>query len=269
MSTAIENAVILNNVLTPKSSQGVFELPCGYLDPSGALFTDVELSEMTGSEEDMLGSKTVPDFKKMSTLIGRCLRRLGSISDRGRLAALVSDLLVGDRVYLLFALRRVTLGDEYPFSAKCKNLTCAKEGIYTIDLSELTVKKMPEPLKRIYDVTLPSGKAARFHPLDGHGEERLAKLDNHADRLSLSILGRLELLDAKPPTLEDVKALGIRDRNELRDMFEQNEGGVDTETEMTCSFCGEEWKEEVNPFQLGFFSPVSVKRKASKKSVSF
>jgi hypothetical protein len=254
-----------NQVTTPKSSQGVYDLPCGYLDEAGNLFTDIAVREITGVEEDMLANpKTLP-VKKINELLSRCIERIGPITDRGRISQIALDLTIGDRAFLMFAIRRISLGDEYPFKDKCPK--CEVEKLYTVDLGALEPKKMPDAKKRIFDLTLPSGKLARIHPMTGKDEERLAKFDkNKNDTLSLSILMRMEMLDGKPPTLADVKSLGIRDRNFLRDQFEECEGGLDTEIDMECSECGHEFKRDVDVGQAGFFFPSAIQKSLKPKS---
>jgi hypothetical protein len=237
---------------TPKSTQGVFELPCGYLDEAGKLHTEVGIHEMTGAEEDMFSSKSMTSLQKYNELLARCTTHIGSITDRGAVRSIVKKLPVGDRVFLLFAIRRVTLGDEYVFNAKCPS--CENEGMYNVDLSTLDIKKMSDPLIRVYDRSLPSGRPVRFRVSTGEDEARAEKFSKSEDSLSQAILMRLEQLDGAPPTLEAVKAMGWKDRQAIRKIFESVEGGVDTEVDMTCPKCSNEFKRDVE-VSPSFFSP--------------
>lgn len=249
----------------PKSSEGVYELPCGYLDDKGNLYNDVALREISGHVEDMLGNPKVSAVQKMNELISRCVTRIGPYTDPGQIAEIALDLVIGDRSFLTFAVRRVTLGDEYPFRDKCPE--CEKESLYTIDLSTLELKKMKDPKKRVYDQKLPSGIECRFHPMTGRDEQRLVKFDKHkTDTLSLAILMRLESLNGKPPVLKEVKDLGLKDRNFLRDCFEDIEGGLDTEVELECPLCSHEFKREVDVAQQGFFFPSAILKNSKTKS---
>jgi hypothetical protein len=263
---ATQTALLTHNqATTPKTSQGVYELPCGYLDEGGNLFTEVALKEITGSEEDLLANPKMQPVKKINELLTRCVQRLGPYTERGRISQVVLDLTVGDRAFMMFAVRRISLGDDYPFKDKCPS--CETEKLYTVDLSELEPRKMPDPKKRSFDEILPSGKPCRFHPMTGKDEERLAKFDkNKADTLSLSILMRLDSLENKAPTLQDVKDLGLRDRNFLRDQFEDTEGGLDTEVELECPDCGEQFKRDVDVGQQGFFFPSAIQKSLKAKS---
>lgn len=255
---------VTNQMSEPKGTQGVFELPCGYLAPDGSLITEVKVREITGEEEDLLAARNISGGKKLTQLIANCLERLGPVVDKPLLNRLVQDLTVGDRTFLTLAIRRVTLGDEFPFEDTCP--ACTTKSLFIVDLSGLDVVKMPDPRQRFFDAVLPSGKTARYHVMTGRDEEALAKVDAR-DRLSAAILVRLDVIDGGPATLETVKALSMRDRQALREEFESHEGGVDTSIELDCPSCGSEFKTELDPGQAGFFFPSRV-RKNSKNSTS-
>lgn len=242
----------------PKDSNGVFDLPCGFLDRNGTLHTEVALREITGHEEDMLTSKKTSGVKKMNELFSRCITRLGSITEKGPIAVAVPDLLVGDRVFLMFALRRVTLGDDYPFKDKCPS--CGKESLFQVDLGQIKIRKMPNPAQRLYDAKTSTGVTYRFHPLSGRDESQIIDLGALGDSLSLSIMVRLEQLNGTIPTMEAVKALSSRERNEMRSEFDLHDGGVDTEADFSCEKCGEQFKRDIDASQASFFFPSAARR---------
>lgn len=271
----------------PKSTVGIFTLPCGFLDADGVLHTEVMLNEISGKEEDMLASKKVPDQKKMNQLIVACISRLGSITDRERIAAAVPEMLVGDRVFLLIAIRRTSLGDDYPYKDECPS--CEKESLMSINLGELDISPMPEPTKRIFDAKLParsalrqwadsgelpeaeerapSGKSVRFRPVSGRDEEKFGAVLNKEDALSKSLQARIELLDGKPPTVEDLQALSLTERQYLRDViFDRADGGVETTLDVTCPKCSYDYTRELDIGQLGFFFPSAARKNSKTRS---
>lgn len=243
---------------TPKSPVGIFELPCGYVDPeTNELTLEVELREIRGREEEMLNSKKVPSEGKLSNLLVSCIERLGSISDKKVLRKIVEDMTTGDRVFLMFCLRRVSLGDDMPLRQNCPNPKCGASNFYIIDLSELKINKMPDPTKRTYDVVLPrSKKSVRFRVSTGRDEQLRQKFSvrNKDDMASLVLMMRIELFDDEPPTLEGLKDLGLSDRNFLRSQFESVEGGIDLEVDLDCPKCGREWKRDLE-LTPDFFFP--------------
>lgn len=257
MSTEFDHT--MRSLLDPKSSQGGYTLPCGYLSPEGALYRKIEIREMTGAEEDILASKNTKAADKMHMIMSRCVTRMEDESDPAKIAHMVESLPVGDRLFLLMAIRQVTLGDEYFFRAKCPNDQCAKESVYGVLLSELEVKQSPDPMKRIFDTILPKSQIpVRFRLLTGRDEATIGTKAGSADALSLAMLIRIELFNGKPPTLGDIKGIGLKDRQFMRSMFDGVDGGIDTETEMTCSHCGTEFKKDVDVAQSGFFFPQEI-----------
>lgn len=263
---AIERIHTINQMETPKSVNGVFDLPCGYIDPTTQeLHTEVQIREITGNEEDMLASNQIPSEQKITSLLMGCVTRVGGETDKGKIGRIVKQLTVGDRVFLIFAIRRVTLGDELPVREKCPS--CGTTSLFMVDLAEeLQPKQMPDPLRRIYDVALPSGKKARFRVSTGEDEARLAKIAKRLskgkgntrtapDGLSQAILMRLELLEDEKPTLQVVKSLGMRDRQYLREQFKEVEGGVDTTLELECPSCGYDWQKDLDLGATSFFFP--------------
>lgn len=271
----------------PKGPVGIYTLPCGYLDAEGNLHTEVVLNEITGRDEDMLASKKIPDQKKLNQLLISCISRLGSISDKEKIAAAVPELLIGDRVFLLIAIRRTSLGDDYPYKDICPN--CEKESLMSINLAELEVSPMPEPKKRIFDARLPSkaalrvwsdrgdlpapertsptGRTLRFRPVNGHDEEKFGRVSEKEDALSKSLLARIELLDGAPPTLEDLKNLTLSERHFIRDeIFDRADGGVETTLDVTCPKCEHEYTRELEIGQMGFFFPSAARKNSKTRS---
>jgi len=260
----IEHVHTVNQMETAKSTEGIFELPCGYLDVNTQeVIKDVQIREITGREEDMLASSRLSSTQKISSLLTGCVVRIGVVTDKGHITRIVQNLTVGDRFFLIFAIRRVTLGDDFPVRERCPE--CGVKTLFMVDLGEdLTVRSMPDPSRRLYDVVLPSsGVLARFKVSTGMDEERLAKIRKHnknMDALSQGILMRLELLGDEKPTLRMVQDLGMRDRHYLREQFQSVEGGVDTTLELECPSCGNEWEKELDLGGTGFFFPGGRRR---------
>lgn len=257
------DAVNQNQLDTPKSTHGQFDLPCGYLDSAGNLHTAIHLREMTGREEDLLASNKLSPQRKINALIVNCMVGIGSITDRNQFAEIVPQLPIGDRVFLLLALRRTSLGDEYPVEEACPS--CGVKSNYLLNLADLETKPMADPKKRVTEVTLPSGKKARFRIGMGIDEERVAKVPDE-EKPSTLLLTRTEVLDGKVPTMLDIKALSWRDRQALRAAFDDNDGGVDTELDLTCPACNHEFQKELDIGQQGFFFPHLAQKALKTKS---
>jgi len=249
----------------PKSSIDGFELPCGFINPEGELHTDIIVREMTGEEEEILAARNLPNGKKYNRVLSRCTSQIGTYESGLEISKIVQELTQGDRVFLLFAIRRASLGDEMPFNTKCPE--CDTESQMIVDLSELEIKKMPDPMVRAYDTVLPSGKKARMKVLVGRGEDMIAKaFKKGVDVISTAILARLAELDGEPPTIKGLKKLTLKDRNHLKNIWEDYEGGVDTTIEIDCPSCEYEYEADVEVGSEGFFNPSAALKSWKKKS---
>jgi hypothetical protein len=68
------------------------------------------------------------------------------------------DLLVGDRIFLLYYLRGVTYGNEYEFAWACSNQECKTTSIHTYDLNLLYETKIgpnPDYPREPFKIVLP------------------------------------------------------------------------------------------------------------------
>jgi hypothetical protein len=265
-----EEVLITSQLERASSTVGVFELPCGYLDDDNRLHTEVVVREITGEEEDIMASEHIADHMKLNELLSRCVTRIGIFEGKAVLSRIVKELTMGDRVFLMFAIRRTTVGNEYPFYEVCPNPKCKRKSLYRFDMGQMDIRKMPDPMKRVFDVVLPSGIKATYKVSTGLEEERIFKIRNSKkdamDRVSIMVLLRISSLNGDPPTLESVKKLGMNDRNFIRELQEEVEGGVDTTLEMECPVCGHEFEVQLDPNRQGFFSPSAVLKRSKKKS---
>lgn len=262
----LHQTIVTAQVEEVKSPIAVFDLPSGWLAEDGTVYREVEVREIQGHEEDILGAKSISGQKKLSSVITACTVRVGAFTDRDMIRKIVAELPVGDRIALLFFIRRVTLGDIFPFEEKCPE--CEATHLYQVNFEDLEITPMPTPEKRIYDVTLPSGKTARFKIMTGEDEENLSKTKKgDLDSISLQLLARVLMINDKPATLKDIKSLGMRDRNFLRDQFNEVEGGIETSVEVSCLSCEHEFTHELS-IDRSFFSPSALQKASKRKSSS-
>lgn len=258
-----------NQTQDPKAPVAGYELPCGHLDDEGHLVKDVVIREFKGIEEDILGSDKLPPNQKMEMILSNTLVKVGTNDDPRFISQVLSKLPVGDRVFLLLSARRTTLGDVFPYVAKCPD--CKHKDLYTVDLDELKIQPMPTPEQRVYDGEIPGGHTVRWHVMTGEREQKINSFplaQRKSAAVSMAILARLELLDDKPVNLPQIQKLSMSQRNALRDMFAEHEGGVDTAVQFECANCGNEWEEELDISQQGFFFPLAAQRSWKRKSTS-
>jgi hypothetical protein len=160
----------------------------------------------------------------------------------------------------------VSLGDSYSVKVKCPDDKCGTENRYVLDLSVIEILPMRDPKQREFEVTLSGGAQIKWHIMTGSDEEWLsAKQKKKEDVLTLAILARVDEVNGKKIVREGkkeyqesmgiLKGLRISERHELRTMFEEHEGSVETNVDFTCPDCGYEWSADMDVTQPSFFFP--------------
>jgi rubrerythrin len=98
-------------------------------------------------------------------------------------------------------------------------------------------------------------------------EEWLTKKQKRKeDMLTLAMMARVDAIDDESldrekkykKVLAQLKSLTIKERTEIRKLFEDSEGKVDTEVEFECPTCGYEWKADMDVGQASFFFPSAT-----------
>lgn len=263
LKSKLDEAAVESAFEGTKSPVDHVELPMGYFDAEeGVVYNQAVLSEITGVEEDMLTSRSIPMIQRINMVLANCVKSLSSgtgkvISGQAEIFKIVRHLPIADRTFITFALRRISLGDDFAFSVDCES--CSNKLKKVVNLKDLEVEQAPEPEKRVYDLKLPSGKTARWKVGDGIGEEKMSKLilsRQDKDMMTRSIETRMVELDGKPCSYGQIRALTLRDRNALRQDFDAKEGGIDASVGVACEHCGTLFDAIVGIGTEGFFFPA-------------
>jgi len=207
------------------------------------------------------------------------------------------DLLVGDRVFILFVLRGITHGNIYEFMIKCTNEACEANSTHTYDLNQtsLTVKPpkhMSEPIRvvlpylseftkrEVYvDVRFMRGRDTQIMTQKRKfvekavGQSARPKSQNEESRkmsrstlIDQTIEENLNLLISSVNGQTDrhmisqfVTKMHARDTATIRTIIRDEAPGLDTEIRVTCPECGTEIEMEL-PITDSFFRPSNVSR---------
>ncbi|HST54087.1 MAG TPA: hypothetical protein VLJ61_18920 [Pyrinomonadaceae bacterium] len=124
-----------------RPDDGLFVLPGGYLDERGELHREVRLGALTGHDEESLAQAApgIAAAAAVTALLTRCVARVGSIERVD--AALVRDLLVCDRDYLVLCLRSFAFGPRIDAVLDCRNPECGKRMDVRFSLDELEFER--------------------------------------------------------------------------------------------------------------------------------
>lgn len=197
------------------------------------------------------------------------------------------NLLVGDRVFLLYYLRGITHGNEYEYVVKCNNEDCGKPSTQTYDLNLLqstiitTDKQIgSEPFK----VVLPhlsklTGADFWVKVRFMRGYDLQSIINQRRTTKKVQSMGRpvnVAAPDMVDDTLEEnlnlliVEAMGSEDRTKIhqlvskmhsvdtatiREFLRKNSPGIDATVTINCPDCNNEMKMEL-PITESFFRPT-------------
>jgi len=278
------------------AESGVFTLVGGYLDDDGEIHREIHLRSMSGDEEDMLGNRGIHILERMGTILSSCIERLGTITDKGKIAQAVSRLPLGSRTHALVCLRRVThwkrTKDIYEMDVRCPIRACERVGSYNVNLAELDTYDMPEPDKRVYELKLQDSGVDVAWRVASSAQERVLSAVGDLEEsriLTFAIMVRLESIDGKSVRLgigdlltadkkkiklskagqeifNIVRRWTVGDREDIRSDISDKEPSIDTELEFECNHCHKPFKGDLDIGQESFFFPSATSRRSKKKS---
>lgn len=214
-----------------------------------------------GGWEGKLRGMTVRDE---NIVLDRDLRRKGAMIDE-LLKAVVEEApnpaewLVGDRVFAVLALRRLTHGDLFEFETICAE--CQRKFAWEADLSTLEVKSLSDPANfepgRTFSTLLPDcGRTVEWKLLRGKDEKRLQEIRKETESLStVQMLARAVKVEGEDRIARAFfENLTGRDAATLREAFDDADCGVETAIVVECPHCRSAYELEL-PVGADFFVP--------------
>jgi hypothetical protein len=239
-------------------------LPGGYVDEAGVLHREVELTPLSGHEEELLAERKLPDGAALVTIIlSRCVRRLGNISPVS--AGLARHLLVADRQYLLLRLRAITFGDQVQATARCAWADCGKKVDIEFSLQDIPIKQS-QTQGPLYSLQLSpeaackdeAGTAYRevtFRLPNGEDQEVVSSLmADDAERAFTVLLGRCiqSIGPWNPPGKALLRRLSPLAQQEIERQIEAAAPQVELTMEAQCPECAHGFVVAFDPQELLF-----------------
>ena len=281
----------------------VLELP-NAIRVGGTWTKEVELEEMGGDEEDILtdqaretggtGVFKVSGPTRITSILSRCTTRIGDVTrpagkDRYDLPDFFKNEwqlgFSSDRMFGMVRLRQLSLGNIYRFDRNCPH--CKKEikGI-TLDLSQLAVTNIPLGEASILEhkLRLPrSLDVVVWKCLQGIDEEEVDRImkEHPSDFISALLYRRVvgvhawdassgQSLGMERPEggLLYTKRMKSADRRFMAAEMDKNEGGLDTDIQITCdnAQCRSEFTTKLQVMGSDLFFPSATPSDASLTS---
>ena len=223
-------------------------LPGGVRDASGVLHREVELTPLTGREEELLADRSVGSAVLVTRLLSRCVRRLGGLGPLSE--AFARELGVGDRQYLLIKLRQLTFGDKVEMVVRCPWPDCGEASDIDFSIADVPLRDAATA-DRLPEVELsPEAAAASgfglsplrvcFRLPTGADQELLSPVlaHNEAEALSALLARCLRSVGDETASPELVARLSPSARREIERAMEAAAPGLDLTLEAKCSECG-------------------------------
>lgn len=251
---------VVDDVVSLSEDEKVYKMLAGYIDDEGIKHETFTLRELNGKDEEAIYSSTHKQngAKITSLILERCVTSIGNITRKEvgleKWREIIHSLYVGDQDYMFIKLREMSIGEEFEVKHKCP--ACGTDLTTYISIEELEI----EPFKGEYThpFELPRGYKDRDGELHTKGTMRLATaLDreilnpvakkNIAKGTSMMLTRLCEFDSGITVTQDMMGSLTVRDRNYLQKIMNENMFGVNTETNIDCTECGESFKATLNP----------------------
>jgi hypothetical protein len=255
-------------------------LPGGYIDNDGLLHQEAEAAPLCGREEEILAEgKTHSSAALVTTLLSRCVRRIGTISPVPE--ELVRSLLVADRQYLLLKVREVTFGDHVNASIFCPWPDCGKSVDIDFSTKDIPIK---ESIRKGPTFTMELSSEASLKDENGqvhreiifrlpHGgdQEMISPLLENNEAVAMTALLRsciLALGGQKNIDEELINRLSPLARLEIEREMESVAPKVEMTMEAACPECGRKFS---IPFDLQdfFFGEFRMSRDLLEREVHY
>jgi hypothetical protein len=226
-------------------------LPIGLTDADGTTtHREASLRKLRGSDEALFYDTSLSGAQLVTELLRSCVARIGTVSPVQ--AAHLEQLYSVDRNFLLFALRRITFGDEWLAVYDCP--ACGTAVRVSEDLSEFSVLSLDHDASRSVRVELEDGYQDRGGVVH---KSVVMRLPRGADESVVSMLAESDLWQARDALLvrcieqfgtlpraalesfgvKIVRELTLGDRRRIQRALDDGTPGVDFKRTVRCSNC--------------------------------
>jgi hypothetical protein len=222
----------------------------------------ISLRPMTTEEEKILTTvRFVKSGKALDMIFKACLENK-EID--------VSELLSGDRSFLLYFLRAISYGAAYEYRVECPSCSTSFETTY--NLNDMITRFLKDGFREPVEYILPMcKKKVHFRLMRGKDEIKLIedrdrRLSNFgADQIDNTLTNRLSLViesvdgnDDKVFIEKFINHMIAGDSAALRNFIDQEEPGISTDHTNICPKCAKEFTLDV-PVGSSFFSVSKTK----------
>lgn len=223
-------------------------LPGGFIDLSGILHDTAVVRELNGSDEEhVLGLRNVENpVDYMNAFLTRAVVSVGTHAMTPEIA---DALLIGDRQALALGIRKATYGKVMTDANACPH--CGEVLDVHVDLDDdVQVKRLEDPMQRVYEVELPRGGTAKIRLPNGGDQYASFRNTKRLETANTVMLARC-VVEVRGKSVAEMavvspedyaRTLNIADRRALLNaMAELQPGPQYEEVKVSCAACGEKF----------------------------
>ena len=251
-------------------------LPGGYIDDAGQLQREVELTALSGHEEELLVTMASQGAaSQVSAILSCCVKRIGNI--RGVSQELMRQLLVGDRQFLMLKLRELTFGERVQATVSCPWPNCDTRVDIDFNITDIPIKAM-DHVTANYQFHFAQGLATDSSDLEicfrlpnGSDQEVLSShlAANEATALTHLLWRCIQRIgDCESPDLEQIRSLSLPLRVEIENKMQCLAPDVELTMEAQCPECHRQF---TIPFDLQefFFAELNTSRELLRREIHY
>jgi len=162
----------------------------------------------------------------------------------------LSELLIIDKIYLLFKIRELSFGSVYKFIMGCPQ--CGHENHYSIDIDKLPVNRLEEETDFVEMILPMSKKKVKLRLATLKEEEYATDPEKALDNLWRFVL-KFEDTDRKDVISKVIRKLPAGDINSMLGKILCEGYGISSEVRVKCDACTYD-QPTMLPFTKDFFS---------------
>ena len=200
----------------------------------------VSVTPMTFDDEKAIVNSTKGKADPINILLTRCVKNVH-----------VGELILMDKIYLLYKIREASYGSDYASLITCPKCTTQSE--VTVNLSKLNVTEVPEDITNPREIDLKKLKKKALVRFPRLNEEKHFSFDTDKSSQLWRFIDSIDNCTDKQVISEVVRKLPLSDTHILVKEILQSEYGIDTRINFVCSECEEESIVDV-PLGENFFT---------------
>lgn len=218
------------------------DLACGWVDKDDTLWNSAVVRELNGRDEERLSQITNKPNLTVAQFIDQLLR-LAVVQVGPEISVtpeMLDSLVIGDRLTLALAIRKLTWGPEIEFPEfQCQ--VCGEKFGVAIDIDS-DIKYRTDVKDRVITIELRGGHQARVSLVTGKVERLIVDPEmTTSQQATLIINNCLQTIDEKS-VKNMALIMGMKDRRKIIESLNKNQPGplLEEGVSVPCSVCGKE-----------------------------